>query len=165
MEANDEHNVHTSAQGKTYYRTPGGELRKMPRLRPMDGERFRPRQIQFALLALQETGARVVDATTEDDQSWRERALCREADPEIFFKTDKTLMDSADRQQAMRICKACPVRPQCLKDGLDQPAGIWGGMTPEERLDLMIKIQHMPGPAQNVVITSAALKAPNPIHI
>ena len=61
---------------------------------------------------------------------WRDEALCRQTDPEIFFP-DKGQTATA----AKRVCAACPVRTACLTDAIPQrePHGVRGGMNPNER--------------------------------
>jgi WhiB family redox-sensing transcriptional regulator len=59
-----------------------------------------------------------------------ERALCRQADPELWFPEP----DEDDRA-AKLICGWCPVRSECLAWAMDanEPYGIYGGLTPDER--------------------------------
>lgn len=63
-------------------------------------------------------------------QGWRARASCSEHDPELFFP-DRGGFATAVK----RICRACPVRVDCLQHALDSKErfGIWGGATPLER--------------------------------
>lgn len=35
---------------------------------------------------------------------------------------------------AILVCKRCPVRAECLEDGLWEEHGVWGGLTRDERL-------------------------------
>jgi WhiB family redox-sensing transcriptional regulator len=69
------------------------------------------------------------------DTSWRDSAACQNADPDLFFPIGATgpALDQID--EARRICRACPVRRQCLAWALDLgcAAGIWGGTTEDER--------------------------------
>jgi WhiB family transcriptional regulator, redox-sensing transcriptional regulator len=62
---------------------------------------------------------------------WRHRARCRNVSPELFFP------DATDNKQiakAKAVCKLCPVQLQCREWALrTNEAGIWGGMTDEER--------------------------------
>jgi hypothetical protein len=37
------------------------------------------------------------------------------------------------------FCDRCPVRAQCLEEGMKEVRGIWGGTTPEERRMLRAK--------------------------
>jgi WhiB family transcriptional regulator, redox-sensing transcriptional regulator len=57
---------------------------------------------------------------------WREAALCGQADFEAFFPER-----GGDVTAPKRICRRCPVREQCLAEGLDSGAlsGLWGGLT------------------------------------
>jgi WhiB family redox-sensing transcriptional regulator len=59
---------------------------------------------------------------------WRHRARCRDVDPELFFPVGTT-------GPAKAICTLCPVREECLQWALDtaQDAGVWGGLSEEER--------------------------------
>jgi WhiB family redox-sensing transcriptional regulator len=68
---------------------------------------------------------------------WAGQALCAQADPDAWFpaKGEHSLAKTA-----IRICRACPVRAQCLDyalSGADTWAGIatgiWAGTTPQQR--------------------------------
>jgi WhiB family transcriptional regulator, redox-sensing transcriptional regulator len=68
---------------------------------------------------------------------WAEQALCAQADPDAWFP-DKG--QHAVAKTAIRVCRACPVRAQCLDYALSGAdtwggiaTGIWGGTTPAER--------------------------------
>lgn len=77
---------------------------------------------------------RALAQTVEDTKrGWSDRALCRAADPEIFFPPN-----DSPATEARRICTACPVRGQCLAYAVaaDEPFGIWGGLSTEERRSL-----------------------------
>lgn len=77
------------------------------------------------------------------ERDWQMRAACRGGgyDPELWFSGRSAggtrPVDKADREkerQAIRICKTeCPVRAECLKVGLREPFGIWGGLGRLER--------------------------------
>ena len=62
---------------------------------------------------------------------WRHDAACRDADPELFFPD----VDRAQVKTAKLICRGCPVSATCLSWALasGQEAGIWGGLTEDER--------------------------------
>jgi WhiB family redox-sensing transcriptional regulator len=66
---------------------------------------------------------------------WRSAAACRSADPELFFPISYSGKALEQVAEAKAICAACPVRRECLAFALrpQQPHGIWGGMTEEER--------------------------------
>jgi len=62
---------------------------------------------------------------------WPERALCAEADPELFYPEARETAP-----EAKSICRVCEVRADCLAAALAnrEPHGIWGGLTYRERL-------------------------------
>lgn len=64
------------------------------------------------------------------DDDWRDRALCTEVDPEMFFPEK-----GGSALAAKRICAKCEVREDCLLWALehDERQGIWGGKTRPER--------------------------------
>jgi WhiB family redox-sensing transcriptional regulator len=66
---------------------------------------------------------------------WLGNAACRDADPELFFPVSDIRAARAQVEAAKKVCRRCPVRGTCLSWALDheQEAGIWGGMTEEER--------------------------------
>lgn len=61
--------------------------------------------------------------------NWLESAACR-GKTRLFYST-YGFEDTA----AKTLCAGCPVREPCLEHALtvDEPFGIWGGQTPEER--------------------------------
>lgn len=46
---------------------------------------------------------------------WRDRALCCQVGPSFFFPEE-----GESTRQAKRICAACPVRTDCLTEGISQ---------------------------------------------
>lgn len=75
------------------------------------------------------------------DGDWRHRARCRDVDPELFFPVGTTGPAERQVEQAKAVCALCPVRSECLAYALDtaQDAGIWGGLTEEERRSLRLR--------------------------
>jgi WhiB family transcriptional regulator, redox-sensing transcriptional regulator len=67
--------------------------------------------------------------------SWRDDAVCRDADPDLFFPVGTTGPAQGDVDEAKRICRACPAQTQCLSWALDHGVtdGVWGGTTADER--------------------------------
>ena len=72
---------------------------------------------------------------TDDD--WRDDALCRQVDPELFFPES-----GKSAGPAKRICNGdpgrdippCPVRDACLAYALtEHMTGVWGGLSERER--------------------------------
>jgi WhiB family redox-sensing transcriptional regulator len=66
---------------------------------------------------------------------WRGEAACRDADPELFFPDGDIRSGQAQVKTAKLICRGCPVSATCLNWALasGQEAGIWGGLTEDER--------------------------------
>jgi len=66
---------------------------------------------------------------------WRHRAICRDEDPELFFPVGTSGPAVAQIQEAKAVCARCPVASECLAWALEsgQDAGVWGGMSEEER--------------------------------
>ena len=66
---------------------------------------------------------------------WRASAACRDVDPELFFPGDDIRAARAQVKTAKLICRGCPVSAICLSWALasGQEAGIWGGLTEDER--------------------------------
>jgi WhiB family redox-sensing transcriptional regulator len=63
-------------------------------------------------------------------ETWREWAICRQFDPEMFFRegSGKREGETAIIQAA---CSVCPVRVECLDYALthEEPQyGVWGGL-------------------------------------
>jgi WhiB family redox-sensing transcriptional regulator len=65
-----------------------------------------------------------------DGESWQERALCAQTDPEAFFPEK-----GGSTREAKKICTQGPVRAECLEYALanDERFGIWGGLSERER--------------------------------
>ena len=71
-------------------------------------------------------------AATED---WRNRAVCREEDPELFFPIGNTGPALLQIEEAKAVCRRCPVMETCLQWALTtgQNDGVVGGMSEDER--------------------------------
>jgi WhiB family redox-sensing transcriptional regulator len=67
--------------------------------------------------------------------TWRDRAACRRADPELFFPITAVGPALDQIAHAKRLCLGCPVRRPCLDWALrhDIQFGIWGGLTEDDR--------------------------------
>ncbi len=70
---------------------------------------------------------------TTATRNWRHRARCRDQDPDTLF------VQGARQRDVREVCKACPVRTECLAHALDNRIrfGVWGGMTERERRALL----------------------------
>ena len=70
-----------------------------------------------------------------DADAWRNRAACRDTSPELFFPIGTTGVALDQIDAAKRVCGQCAVTAECLEFALatNQEAGVWGGLTEEER--------------------------------
>ncbi|MGW4795936.1 WhiB family transcriptional regulator [Nonomuraea sp. NPDC004297] len=66
---------------------------------------------------------------------WRHRAACRDVDPELFFPIGNTGPALMQIEEAKQVCRSCSAVESCLKWALEsgQDAGVWGGMSEDER--------------------------------
>lgn len=73
-----------------------------------------------------------------DDDEWRERALCRDTEPDLFFPVGSTGTALEQIDAAKAVCTGCDVRTLCLEFALatNQESGVWGGTSEEERRKL-----------------------------
>lgn len=69
------------------------------------------------------------------DYSWRNRAVCRDTDPELFFPVGTTGQALLQIAKAKGVCCQCPVKDECLDFAMEtnQDTGIWGGFSEDER--------------------------------
>ncbi|MFD8693164.1 WhiB family transcriptional regulator [Streptomyces sp. NPDC059651] len=69
--------------------------------------------------------------------NWREMAICRGEDPDLFFPIGNVRSGMALLQidEAKAVCHRCPVMQQCLNWAMkvDSVEGVWGGTTEAER--------------------------------
>ncbi len=65
-----------------------------------------------------------------DERPWVAYAACRGADADLFFPGN-----DLNPREALKICRACPVREECLEYALSarERYGVWGGTTARER--------------------------------
>ncbi len=68
-------------------------------------------------------------------ENWRERAACRDEDPDLFFPIGATGPALVQIEDAKAVCRGCPVRDECLRWALEngQDTGVWGGLGEAER--------------------------------
>jgi WhiB family redox-sensing transcriptional regulator len=66
---------------------------------------------------------------------WRHHAVCREEDPEPFFRIGNTGPPLLQSEEAKAVSRRCPVMQQCLQWalGCGQDSGVWGGLSEDER--------------------------------
>ncbi len=67
--------------------------------------------------------------------NWRDHAACLNEDPELFFPVGTTGPALEQIERAKAVCQRCDVNAQCLEWAITtrQDAGVWGGLTDDER--------------------------------
>ena len=80
---------------------------------------------------------RTLQLTIERDD-WRDVALCRDTDPDLFFPVGTTGPAIEQIENAKAVCRECPSQAPCLEFALatNQDSGVWGGTSEEERRKL-----------------------------
>ena len=70
-----------------------------------------------------------------NDSDWRDKAVCRDMTPELFFPVGSTGPALDQIEVARSICTQCTVTRECLEFAIatNQESGVWGGLTEEER--------------------------------
>ncbi|MGH8888028.1 MAG: WhiB family transcriptional regulator [Egibacteraceae bacterium] len=69
---------------------------------------------------------------------WRAKAACVGEDTELFFPSGNTGPAAEQADRAKAVCARCEVRIACLEWalGANQDAGVWGGLSEDERRTL-----------------------------
>jgi WhiB family transcriptional regulator, redox-sensing transcriptional regulator len=65
------------------------------------------------------------------DERWRTTAACTGIDPQVFLPEPGTSLE-----EALRYCRRCPVRAECLQAAFDlgpKAIGVWGSTSAQER--------------------------------
>lgn len=73
-----------------------------------------------------------------DLDDWRDRASCRDTDPDLFFPIGTTGLAVDQIDSAKAVCRQCLAMDDCLEFALatNQEAGVWGATSEEERRKL-----------------------------
>jgi hypothetical protein len=76
---------------------------------------------------------------TKRSADWRDEAVCRNEDPELFFPAGSTGPYRDQIEEAKAVCRRCPVIDACGRWALDtgQDTGIWGGLSEAERRTIL----------------------------
>ena len=77
-------------------------------------------------------------ALTIERDDWRDVALCRDTDPDLFFPVGTTGPAIEQIENAKAVCRECDAQAPCLEFALatNQDSGVWGGTSEEERRKL-----------------------------
>ena len=82
---------------------------------------------------------------------WQDAAACRGEDSTWFFPADAEQRRARLRREARAkaVCWQCPVMQLCRDHALrvEEPAGIWGALTEEERAQILVPASHTPADA------------------
>jgi WhiB family redox-sensing transcriptional regulator len=77
----------------------------------------------------------------QETYEWQYAGACRETDPETFFSPDaeRGPRRRAREAAAKALCAVCPVIQECRSHALAvrEPYGVWGGLTINERDQLL----------------------------
>jgi hypothetical protein len=74
------------------------------------------------------------ERTTGGGSDWRRQRACRSLAPDELFPEDEFGNEpNYPPPNVAWICQACPVRAECLADGMNEEYGIFGGMTGYQR--------------------------------
>lgn len=72
-------------------------------------------------------------------ENWRLISACQFVDPELFFPISTTGKCLEQVAEAKKVCAYCLVQAECLAfaQRTGQAHGIWGGLTEDERIQVM----------------------------
>jgi WhiB family redox-sensing transcriptional regulator len=84
---------------------------------------------------------------------WLFLGACRNEDPELFFPIGRTGRAEQQIEDAKRVCRQCDVVDACLEWAMrtGQSAGVWGGLSEDERLALRRRRRYRPGTEYDVL--------------
>ena len=73
-----------------------------------------------------------------DANDWRDRAACRDTEPDLFFPIGSTGPALDQIEAAKAVCRMCDAQDMCLEFALatNQESGVWGGTSEDERRKL-----------------------------
>lgn len=75
-------------------------------------------------------------------RDWRNRAACRDHDPDLFFPVGTKGPAIQQARTAQAVCRKCPVRSDCLEAALSVgDHGVWGGLTPDQLKDARKRVR------------------------
>ena len=75
---------------------------------------------------------------------WQDRSACRAEQGDVFFaaRPERAAVRVRRENRAKAICATCPVMRECREHALrmEEPSGIWGGLTEDERGQLLSEL-------------------------
>jgi len=78
--------------------------------------------------------------------TWRNRAACLDEDPGLFFPIWNAGAELDQIAEAKIVCHRCEVVERCLKWAIEshKDAGVWGGLSADERRALNQRTARIP---------------------
>jgi len=87
------------------------------------------------------TNVRKLQSPHHPSWEWQAQAACRGTDTSQFYHPENERGPSRVRreQAAKRVCANCPVIANCLRWALEtrEPYGVWGGLSVDEREQML----------------------------
>ena len=85
-----------------------------------------------------------------DNWQWQFEGACRSLPTEMFFhpEGERGPRRRARENAAKAVCATCPVLAACRAHALasQEPYGIWGGLTEDERLEIISRASRQSSP-------------------
>lgn len=72
-----------------------------------------------------------------DHRDWMKSALCRGRKADLWYPPLEAKVPEQYYAIGRELCHRCPIWDTCLDAGLEEKWGMWGGLTPQERLPLV----------------------------
>ena len=85
----------------------------------------------------------------QDDhlRPWQDLSACNAEHSDLFFpaRSERASVRVRRESRAKAICGTCPVMQQCRDHALrvEEPSGIWGGLTEDERSRLLSELNRV----------------------
>jgi WhiB family transcriptional regulator, redox-sensing transcriptional regulator len=79
-----------------------------------------------------------LDARSLNPMTWRNLSACLDEEPELFFPIGNTGLALVQIEEGKAVCLRSEVVEACLSWAMEsgQTAGVWGGMSEDERTAL-----------------------------
>lgn len=82
-----------------------------------------------------------------ENYDWQYKGACNGVDTELFYLPHNARGAEKLQQikEAKAVCAKCPVIEQCLNFAIktEEPHGIWGGLTEEERVTIVRRTKRL----------------------
>lgn len=85
------------------------------------------------------------------------RARCIDSDPELWFPIAED--DPRHNHYAIKICRGCEIAVLCLREGLSEDHGIWGGFTSQQRAIIADQLDDIDLDLHDTYLTSLVKRA------